>query len=222
MLARIRNNLELKALSLLLAVGAWAYLRFSPNPVLAARFDRQMSVPVTVLGLRPGRVARFAEKQVDVAVSVPRDSTAAIRPEEVRAVLDLGAREVGAYNLPVRVIAPKLQIDSLSPASVTLTIERIEDRVAPVAVRYVGEGRGRVVVAGISTAPSSVVLRGPSSLLAQVRGVRVDVALPTSAGRSDAMLRPRALDAAGNDVAELVLSPRLVRVDARFVLGRGR
>ncbi len=217
MLDRLRNNFALKVLSLALAVAGWAYLRLTPNPVIAARFAQQFSVPVTPIGLGADEVARFNERQVVVEVYVPR-GTATIRPEQIRAVLHLEGRVAGVYNIPVEVIAPKLEIKSLSPASITLSIERVEQRSFPVAVHYVGLlVRRSVVVKSISIEPRYATLRAATSDLARVSSVQVDVPLPNTASKLDAMVRPIATDTFGGELPSVEVSPNLVRIRAAFV-----
>jgi len=215
-LERLRNNVGLKILSLILALAGWAYLRLTPNPVIAARFQQQVSVPIATSGLAADEIARFTDRQAVVAIAVPPDG-APIRPELVRAVLDVEGRGPGVYNVPVEVIAPKFEIKSLSPASVTLSIERIETRMLPVSVHYTSDvRRNSVVVQGLTFAPAFATLRAPTSELARVAAIRVDVPLPNAPRAFDAMLRPIAIDAHGNELAAITVSPNLLRVRARF------
>ena len=215
MLERLNNNLGLKLASLAVALTAWAYLRFAPNPVVAAHFVQQLSVPITTTGLRPDSMARFTERQAVVGIDVPR-SGPAIRPDDVRAVLDLEGRGVGVYNVPVQVIAPKLDIRSLAPASVTLSIEKIEARSFPLAIRYVGDAHRNVVVDAVTIDPDHATLRGPTGDLARVAGVRVDLTMPSGAASFDAMVRPVATDASGGELSTVAVAPNLVRVRASF------
>jgi len=215
-LDRLRNNLGLKLLSLVIALLGWSYLRLTPNPVIAARFVQQVSVPIATTGLPSGEVAHFTDRLAAISIDVPR-AGAVIRPEMVRAVLNLEGRGPGVYNVAVEVIAPKLEIRSLSPASVTLSIERIEERSVPVAVRYTGETRRGVVVARISVQPANVALRAATSELQRVQNVRVDVPLAAMPSTFDAMLRPIVTDDRGNEINGITFSPNLTRVRARFV-----
>jgi YbbR domain-containing protein len=215
-LERLQNNLGLKAISLAIAIAAWAYLRLAPNPIVAAHFVQQLSVPITTTGLRADYVARYTEKQAVVEVIVPRTGPA-IRPDDLRAVLDLQGRGSGVYNVPIQLIAPKLEVKSLAPGSVTLSLEKIEGRSLPVVVHYIGDLHRNVVVANIKVDPGSAILRAPSSDLARVSGVRVDVTLPATASSFDGMLRPIAIDERGSELAGIAIAPNLVRVRADFV-----
>ena len=203
-------------LSLAIALFGWAYLRLTPNPVIAARFVQQVSVPIATTGLPASEIAHFTERVAVISIDVPRAGPE-IRPEMVRAVLNLEGREPGVYNVPVEVIAPKLEIKSLAPASVTLSVERIEERSIPVAVRYTGDAHRGVVVGAISLEPPTVVLRAPTSELRRVANVRVDVPLATAPATLDAMVRPVVIDERGIEIGGIAFSPNLTRVRARFV-----
>jgi hypothetical protein len=214
-LERLRHNLGLKLLALAFAVAAWAYLRLTPNPIIAARFVQQFSVPITTIGLSSEYVARYTDKEAVIAIDQARGG-APIKPDAVRAILNLNGRGPGVYNVPVQVIAPKLEIKSLSPASVTLSVERVEERSLAVALHYVGDPRKNVVVERIVVQPQYATLRAASSDLDRVASVRVDVPLPSNPSTFDAMVRPVAADQLGAEVENVAVVPNLLRVRATF------
>lgn len=215
MLQAIKRNFGLKVLALALAVLAWAYFHFSAAPSITAHFDQQLSVPIVVTGLRPGLVASYNERTAIVTVEVPRNGPP-IKADQVQAVLDLDDKpEPGIMNLPVKIVAPDLVIRSLSPASVTLSVDRLETRTVPVSISYAG-GNGSLVVESSTVNPSVTTVRGIANDLAKVDAVKVDIPLGTKPGTFDAMVRPVAADTSGNEVANIQVSPNLVRVRARF------
>jgi len=212
----IRSNFWLKVLSLGIAIALWAYLRLTPNPVIAARFVQQFNVPLETTGLPPDEVARITDTQAVVTVDVPREGPP-IHPDMVRAVLNLGGRGPGVYNVPVEVIAPKLEIRSLAPASETLSIERIDERYLPVALHYTGNPRRDLVVGTIDILPSYATLRAPTDQLARVSAVQVDVPFPESAETFEEMVKPVPTDVHGAEIGNVAVTPNLVRVRVRFV-----
>lgn len=222
MLERLRRNLGLKALALALALVLWGYLRLTPNPVIAARFAQQLSVPIVATGLDRDETVRLAERQALVTVTVAPNAPP-VRPEALRAVVRLAGRGPGVYNVPLAVIAPRIALASLSPASVTLTIERLETRRLPIAIDYGGDAAtASVVTATAAVTPGVALVRAPTSAFAKIAGVSVGVALPAAAGRFDAMVRPAARDASGAELAGVSIEPNLVRVDVRFVAASAR
>ena len=215
MLQAIKRNFGLKVLALALAVTAWAYFHFSAASSITAHFDQQLSVPIVVSGLRPGLVASYDERTAIVTVEVPRNGPP-IKPDQVQAVLDLNERpEPGIINLPVKIVAPDLVIKSLSPASVTLSVDRLETRTVPVSISYAG-GNGSLVVESSTVNPSVTTVRGIANDLAKVDMVKIEIPLGSKPGSFDAMVRPIAADAHGNEVQNTQVSPNLVRVQARF------
>jgi YbbR domain-containing protein len=217
MFERLRNNAGLKLLAFALAVVAWAYLRFAANPAFAARFDQQLSVPIELTGLASGEVAHYNEKQVVATIVTPRDSTTPVRPDDLRAILNVAGKGPGVYALAVTLVAPHLVVRSISPSTVTLTLARVESRVFALSIRYIGDRTPGVVVGTPSTDPLEVLVRGASDELARVRAVRLDVPFAAGARHFDAMLRPSAVDADGNPLHNVEIDPNLVRVRAVFV-----
>lgn len=214
MLRIVRHNFGLKALSLSLAILGWAYFRFLGNPVLG--FEQQLSVPITAENLPAGLIARYTDKIASVTI-VPKRGEPAIKPEEMKAVLDLSNHGTGVYNVPVQLVAPNVVVQSLNPPSVTLTIEKIDQRTFPLAVHY--GGQGNVVVSRYVLTPSAAVVRGPTELLAQVATVRVDIQLQGGKTQLDAMIRPLAVNSAGQEISDVQVVPNLVRVQAQFLPG---
>jgi hypothetical protein len=206
-LQAIKRNFGLKLLALALAVTAWAYFHFSAAPSITAHFDQQLSVPIVVTGLRPGLAI--------VTLEQPRNGPP-IKPDQIQAVLDLNDKpDPGIMNLPVKIVAPDLNIKSLSPASVTLSVDRLETRTVPVSISYAG-GNGSLVVESSTVNPSVTTVRGIANDLAKVDVVKIEIPLGTKPGSFDAMVRPIAADTHGNEVANTQVSPNLVRVRAHF------
>jgi hypothetical protein len=203
-------------LALALAVTAWAYFHFSAAPSITAHFDQQLSVPIVVNGLRPGLVATFDEHSAIVTVEVPRNGPP-VKTDQVQAVLDLNDTPgPGIMNLPVKIVAPDLVIKSLSPASVTLSVDRLETRTLPVSISYTG-GNGSIVVASAAVSPNVTTVRGIANDLAKVEAVKIELPLGTKPGSFDQMMIPLATDAQGHEVANTQVSPNKVRVRAEFV-----
>lgn len=216
----IRKNFGLKLVSLGLAIVGWAYFRYGSNPVIAARFDQQLSVPITAVRLAPDSIAKYDEKEAVVTIA-SRGGAPPMKPDEVKAVLDLDNRPPGIYNIPIQLVAPKAAIQSLSPASITLTIEKIDQKQIPVIIHYVGQLQPGIVVSDAQSSPADATVRGPSDQLTLVTAVRLDVPIHSSAATVDAMVRPIAVNSVGQDIADLEVSPSLIRVTVRFVAAAG-
>jgi YbbR domain-containing protein len=220
MIALFQNNFWLKLLAFGLAIVGWAYFRFASNALSGTQLNQQLSIPITAVNLPIGYVARFTDREASVTITTKRGQPA-IKPEEVKAVLDLSNKMPGVYNVPVQLVAPDVAVQSLSPASVTLSIERVDQRLFPVTVHYVGGESRATVVSNLQIQPNEAVVRAPTSQLAQVAAVRADVPLPATAKPVDEMIRPVPVDASGSEVAGISVTPNLVRIQMRVVEGTG-
>jgi YbbR domain-containing protein len=216
----IRKNFGLKILALAIAITGWAYFRVANNPAIAARYDQQLSVPITVANLPVGLVARYVEKEAVVTVAAQRGAPP-IRPDEIKAVLDLAYKGPGVYSVPIQMVAPNIVVQSLSPGSVSLTIERVEQRGFPLTLYYTGSPASQIVISKAATMPNSVIVRGATSELTQVTAVRLDVPLAQTPAQLDSMFRPIPVDSLGREVQGVDVAPDLVRVQAQFVKGTG-
>jgi YbbR domain-containing protein len=215
----VRKNFGLKVLSLLLAIIGWGYFRFASNPIVAAaRFDQRVSVPIMAVNLPMGYIAEYTDREALITID-SKPGEPATNADEIKAVLDLSNKGPGVYNVPVQLVAPDVPVASLSPASVTLTIERIEQRKFSVSVHYVGSQTQGIVVANQQLKPSTVTVEGPTSKLSQVASVRADVALPNKPASVDVMLRPIAQSALGQEVSGVQVGPDLIRARVEFVAG---
>jgi hypothetical protein len=215
-LSIVRRNFPLKAFAFGLALAAWAYFHFSANPNITARFDQQLRVPLVVTGLRPGYAARYSDKFAVVTIDATHNETP-VKADDVQAVLNLATyADPGVFNVPVQVNAANLPIRSLTPASVRLTIDRLEGRDLPVSITYNGDFKNTVVDSA-AVSPALVTVRGVAADLARVTAVRVEITLPVRETTIDAMIRPLAVTGSGDKVSAVTVSPNLVRVRARFL-----
>ncbi len=223
MLNLLRNNFGLKLLAVVLAVAAWGYFHLAAAPGTTARFDESIAVPIVVTGLRPGYQANYGVRTATFVVEAPRNGEE-LRPDQFRAVLDVSDLvDPGDHNVNLAPVSPDVPIKSISPGSVIVTIDRIEERTFPISFDYTGD-RGGVVVDRAQVDPATTTIRGVATELAKVAGVRVEIPMPARPQLFDEMIRPAATSAQGEPIAGVQVSPNLVRVRVRFsaATARGR
>jgi YbbR domain-containing protein len=213
MLQIVRKNFGLKSLALGLAVSAWLYFHLSSSPVIAAHFDQQVSVPITIVNQRSGTVVSQHESSATIAIETPRNGSI-VKVDAIKAFVDLEDSGTGVYDFPIHVEGVHGEIKSLSPASLALTIDRLIDRTVPIDITY--DRRSDTTVGDVQLDPRTAVLHGTAADLAQVASVRVTIPLSGRTGAYDAMMRPLVLDARNQEVTHVDFSPSLVRVRARF------
>jgi hypothetical protein len=217
----LRNNFGLKVLAVGLAVTAWGYFHLAAAPGTTARFDQTLLAPIVVSGLKPGYQARYKEKVATVVVEVPRNGPE-LKPDQVQVVLDVSdIANPGPHNVQLKLVSPDVAIKSLSPASINVTLDRLEERMMRVSVHYSGDRRG-IVVESTQVDPPATTVRGAASEVASVSAVRVEIEIPSKQGGLDKMIRPTPIDAAGVELPNVQVSPNLVRVRGKFIPSSSR
>lgn len=216
MLNLLKNNFGLKVLAVGLALAAWGYFHLAAAPGTIARFDQTLVVPIVVTGLKPGYQARYDDKNATVVVETPRNGPGP-KPEQVQAVLDVSdLADPGKHAVAVKLNAPDIVVKSLAPASVYVTLDRIEDRIVRVNLDYVGDRRG-IVIDSAQLDPTTTTIRGPATALSRVAGVRVQIEIPSKPKLLDEMVGPVPIDARGTAIDEIQVSPNLVRARVKFI-----
>jgi hypothetical protein len=212
----LKNNFGLKVLAVGLALAAWGYFHLAAAPGTIARFDQTLVVPIVVTGLKPGYQARYDDKNATVVVETPRNGPGP-KPEQVQAVLDVSdLADPGKHAVAVKLNAPDIVVKSLAPASVYVTLDRIEDRIVRVNLDYVGDRRG-IVIDSAQLDPTTTTIRGPATALSRVAGVRVQIEIPSKPKLLDEMVGPVPIDARGTAIDEIQVSPNLVRARVKFI-----
>jgi hypothetical protein len=217
----LRNNFGLKVLSVCLALAAWGYFHLAAAPGTTAKFDQTLVVPIAVSGLKPGYEARYNEKSATVVAEAPRNG-AGLKPDQVQAVLDVGdITDTLPHNVRVTIVSPDIALKSISPGSVNVTLDKLGERTVPVSFDYVGDRRG-IVVESAQIDPQKTTIRGATTELAKVAGVRVEIPIPPKPEQFDSMIHPTPTSATGDEVQNVQVSPNLVRVRARFITATGK
>jgi YbbR domain-containing protein len=212
----LKNNFGLKVLAVGLALAAWGYFHLAAAPGTTARFDQTLVVPIVVTGLKPGYQARYDDKNATVVVETPRNGPGP-KPEQMQAVLDVSDLvDPGKHAVAVKLNAPDIFVKSLAPASVYVTLDRIEDRTVRVNLDYVGDRRG-IVIDSAQLDPTTTTIRGPASALSRVAGVRVQIDIPSKPKLLDEMVGAVPIDARGTAIDEIQVSPNLVRARIKFI-----
>jgi YbbR domain-containing protein len=172
-LAWMRSDPSLKIASVVLAVFVWLYVRSEDKPI------QVLSVPLEITGL-PDDLALAGRTLEHVAVRV-RGPEAVLRdltPGRVQAQARLLDPQPGEHQLeltPDVVRAPLgVEVLSVDPPQLTLTLERRATRAVPVVARFRGSPAPPLEQAGYTVTPDQVTVQGPERIVRQVRHAVTD------------------------------------------------
>ena len=142
LLLQIFKDIPLYLLCVLLAFFVWIFATMTSDPSEVGRFSQ--TITIETIGLEKGElITSGMPSSVSVNLRAPNSVWRRISMERVpgKAVIDVTGLEPGTHQVPVNVqigISP-IQIISISPSTVTLTIEEYETRNYEVVVEETGE-----------------------------------------------------------------------------------
>ncbi len=167
-----------------------------------------------VLSGAPGTVA--------IRYRAPNETTPNLSPESFRATVDLSAyameRAPEPQNLPVEVVSviDGVEIISRDPATVTVELDRLDEKTVPVEVDY-GEIPDRLEVETPDVSVETVQVRGAASLVARVDRVVARVIIDESGIDVERSVPLEPVDIEGQPVQNVDPQPATasVRIDVQ-------
>jgi YbbR domain-containing protein len=215
MLRWIAANYRTFLWALALAVAVWISSVTSADPDQTRALDSP--VRVETIG-QPSNLV-FSEAipgEVEVTLRAPASvwKIIAADPGLVRAILDVSGLSSGEHTreLQIQVGARPVQIVSVSPKSLTFTLEALITKTLDVDMSISGEAAVGYQVGESSLEPGSVVVSGAESKVQEVLRARIAVNMNGIRENFDQMLKVEALDSRGQPVTGVSISPETVHV----------
>lgn len=170
-----RRDFGLRAISLLLAIGLWAFVNAGQRGALVT-----LRVPVGYRLLPAGMVILNQHPDfVEIEVRGPRTLLSLLDPDRLTLRLDLQGVGVGQavfkigpdmFNVP-----RQTDVTRVSPSQIVLDIDRMSQRQVPVYVNIRGKPASGYHITSVAVKPAKVEVRGPSRYLAQIDRVKTAV-----------------------------------------------
>lgn len=201
--AAFSENLGLKALSFVLALGLTAYQRGSED-------EEQRTVPVDVILRMPSSDARrelMTPPPPNIHVTV-RGSTRALDQLAAEGIpsVEVDLRRGDAHQIVFEpemfALPPGVQVNIIDPATIDLEWQNVVERSVPIQASITGRVADGYTVQSVKVDPTSITVMGPASLVEVMQFVRL-AAFDVS-GKTDGVYRhPLALDQPGQRIQYL-------------------
>ena len=214
------HNLTAKIVALLAACVLWIFVMNDQNPATESTF----SVPVTVLNPpNEARVTQNAES-VRVKLRAPRSILAEASANEVHAFVDLGGLEPGIHPLHVQAVIPQgMEIVSVTPETVTFTIDPIIQKRMPLRLIRTGAPPAGLTVASIEPDTRMVTIIGPQSIVKTVTETVGTVQVPNMAtGDLDIDVTLLPVNEDGESVEDVRVVPKVISAHVNFARSLSR
>lgn len=215
MLRWISQNYRTFLWAFALAMAVWISAVTSSDPDETRTLPS--AVPVQIIGQSPNLVLNGGvPKEVEMTLRAPRSVWDLIEadPQIVRAILDLSGMSSGEHvmDLQIQVNARPVQIVSVSPRTITFTLEPLVTQTLSVDLSLSGEPAIGYQAGDASLEPVEVVVAGAQSQVQKVTRARVSVNLSGIRENFDQTLNVEVLDDKGKKVDGVTVSPETVHV----------
>jgi hypothetical protein len=176
------HNLGWKLLSLLIALAIWALVASEPelSTFATARIDFQNLPDNLELGSPP-------ITSIVLELRGPADELGGLGDsgQHPSIILDMAGTTPGEHTYPIspgNVRVPRgVRVERITPSEARFRFERSLQRMVPVSVNFVNQGRNDYRVSQVSVEPPQLEIAGPQGHVERVRSVQTDPVDVTSA-----------------------------------------
>lgn len=215
MLRWISQNYRTFLWAFALAMAVWISAVTSADPDETRALTSP--VPIQIIGQSPNLVlSSEIPKEVELTLRAPTSIWSLIEsdPQIVRAILDLSGLSSGEHQLELQIQIRErpVQIVSVTPRIITLTLEPLVTKTLDVDLSLSGEAAVGYQIGQTSMEPVQVVVSGAQSQVERVARARVSVNLSGIRENFDQALTVEVLDEKGQDVNGVSVSPESIHV----------
>ncbi len=212
------RNIDIKLLSLFLAIILWLYIAGGENPII----ENFVDISLTQNNLSEDFAIKEFPENVSIGIKGSKNVINNISPNQISGKVDFSEiSEEGLYKLKVEVAAPKrTEITRIIPSEIKVEVERILTKEVEIEYSLIG-----IPEKGFSLAdepqfnPSKVKIIGAKSVLDSTK--QTICAIDISGIREDLnkKIKVRAVDVNGNDIREMKIEPDVVEVSISLTRG---
>lgn len=212
------KNIDIKLLSLFLAIILWLYIASGENPIIENFFD----VSLATNNLKEDLVVKEFPLNISVGIKGPKNVINSISPHQIIGVVDFSdINEAGIYKLKVEVIAPKrTEITRIIPSDVKVDLERVLTQIVEVEYSLIGIPEKEYSLADEPQLdPSKVKITGAQSILEKIKQIICTIDISGIKDDINKKIEVKVLDANGDEIKGVKIEPNIV--EASISLTRG-
>ena len=215
MIRWLATNLRTFLWALAMALAVWVAAVTAADPDEVRPYPEP--IPIEIIGQDPGLVITGdVPKQVELTLRAPSSVWQELlaKKDSIQAILDLSGLSSGEHTLDIQIqisITP-VRIVSVTPQTVTVTLEPFASQSFPVDLNTGGEPAIGYQAGTPNLQPKEVTVSGPQSLVERVTQVRASINLADVRESIEQTVSVQPLDENGQIVTGVGLNPSEVAV----------
>lgn len=204
-----KQNWGAKVLSLVAATVIWLFVMRDQNPVIEVAY----TVPVQVQNLDQNLLVEGVPKEVRVRLHGPRNAILDINPQVLKAYVNMKDANLGQDNVTIDFTPPTgTFIDAITPNTVTVTVDEYMVKELRVQVQPLGTIPNDIAIKQVKIIPQVVTIAGPAHNVSRAAYAVVRINLDKHRESFTEVGETMAVDAAGNPVEGVTITPKPAQV----------
>jgi YbbR domain-containing protein len=205
------KNIDIKLISLFLAIILWLYIAGGENPTVENFID----VPLAQTNLGEGLVIKEFPTNVSVGIKGPKNIINNLSSHQINGIVNFSEiSKEGLYKLKVEVAPPKkTQITRIIPSEIKIEIEKVLTKEVEVEYSLIGvPEKGYSLTDEPQFNPSRVKIIGAQSVLENIKQIICTIDISGLKENLSRKIKVKAVDVNGNEIKEVKIEPDIVEV----------
>ena len=210
---RVWDTLGTLVVALVLAILVWIVALNEVNPIQEKTFGQ--SVPITLINTPPNAIlSGNLSNRATVTIRAPQQVWLTLSAQQIQLTADLGGLGPGTHSVDLigKVNADSAEVTHTDPQSITVTLEQSATRICPINIQQVGALALGYEADAPQMTPGQVTLEGPASAVAAVSACQARISLDGLKAEFSGQVPVLPVDASGNVVSRVTLSPSTTQV----------
>lgn len=211
MIKNITKNLGTKIFCVTVALFLWVYVAAGQSTV--GKFPGK--IKIKAVNIASGLEAVYDLKTVEVKVMADSATWKKLSADSFSAHVDLSSRTVGTYEVPVTVSSnvPGATIVEKDPEKIFVRLEPIVSKEIEVNAKIEGSAAEGMMAGDIAFTPSTVLARGPKSIMENTNEVWARIKLDNEEESFSKNVSVFALDENNSEISGIEFTPNEVRAE---------
>lgn len=212
------KNIDIKLLSLFLAIILWLYIAGGENPMV----DNFIDISITQTNLGEDLVIKEFPTNVSVGIRGPKNIINNISSHQINGIVNFSEiSKEGLYKLEVEVTPPKkTQITRIIPSEIKVEVEKILTKEVEVEYSLIGvPEKGYSLTDEPQLNPSKVKIISAQSVLGNIKQIMCSIDISGIKENLSKKIKVKAVDVNGNEIKEVKIEPDIVEVSISLTRG---
>jgi len=212
------KNIDIKLLSIFLAIILWLYIAGGENPMVENFID----ISLTQINLGEDLVIKEFPTNVSVGIKGPKNIINNISSHQINGIVNFSEiSKEGLYKLKVEVTPPKkTQIIRIIPSEIKVEVEKVLTKEVEVEYSLIGvPEKGYSLTDEPQFNPSKVKIIGAQSVLENIKQIICAIDISGIKEDMSRKIKLKAVDVNGNEVKEVKIEPNIGEVSISLTRG---